>query len=71
MGKTIKFNPILDGNPARNLEGLQAHFFIEDMLMYYKNGLLLRWPDDRVYQAKHDADKAIQDTTDQVIIREV
>lgn len=71
MAKTIKFNLILDGHPARNLEGLQAHFSIEDMLMYYKNGLLLRWLDVREYQVEHDAVKAIQVTTDQGIISEL
>ncbi|MDD3307344.1 MAG: hypothetical protein PHO29_09660 [Acetobacterium sp.] len=71
MAKTIKFNLILDGNPVRNLDGLEEHFSIEDMLMYYKNGLLLRWLDVREYQAKHDAVKAIQVTSDQEIIREL
>ena len=71
MAKTIKFNLILDGHPVRNLEGLQAHFSIEDMLMYYKNGLLLRWLDVREYHAQHDSVKAIQKTTDQEIISEL
>lgn len=43
MAKTIKFNLILDGYPVRNLEGLQEHFSIEDILKYFRNGLLLRW----------------------------
>ncbi|WP_296557325.1 hypothetical protein [uncultured Acetobacterium sp.] len=71
MAKTIKFNLILDGHPVRNLEGLQAHFSIEDMLMYYKNGLLLRWLDVREYRSQHDAVKIIQKTTDQEIISEL
>ena len=71
MAKTIKFNLILDGHPVRNLEGLQAHFSIEDMLMYYKNGLLLRWLDVRDYQSQHNAVKTIQKTTDREIISEL
>ena len=71
MAKTIKFNLILDGHPVRNLEGLQAHFSIEDMLMYYKNGLLLRWLDVRDYQSQHNGVKAVQKTTDQEIISEL
>ena len=50
MAKTIKFNLILDDYPVRNLEGLQEHFSIEDMLKYYDNGLLLRWLKVRGYE---------------------
>jgi len=44
MAKTIKFNLIMDGNVSvRNIEGLQEAFCIEDLLKYFKNGLLERW----------------------------
>lgn len=59
MAKTIKFNLILDNYPVRNLEGLQEHFSIEDMLHYFSNGLLLRWLDVRGYQSQFDAVSAI------------
>ena len=55
MAKTIKFNLILDDYPVRNLEGIQEHFSIEDMLKYFKNGLLLRWLDVRGYESQYDA----------------
>ena len=55
MAKTIKFNLILDDYPVRNLEGLQEHFSIEDILKYYENGLLLRWLDVREYKKQYEA----------------
>lgn len=61
MAKTIKFNLILDNYPVRNLEDLQEHFSIEDMLKYYKNGLLLRWLDVRGYKKQYEAVKVIAD----------
>ncbi len=50
MAKTIKFNLVLDGNPVRTIEDLQGNFSIEDILRYYKNGLLKRWLDVRGYE---------------------
>ncbi len=55
MSKTIKFNLILDNYPVRNIEGLQEHFSIEDMLEYFENGLLLRWLDVRGYKKEYEA----------------
>ena len=49
MAKTIKFNLICDNNPIRTIEDLRNHFSIEDVLKYYKNGLLLRWLQVRGY----------------------
>lgn len=43
MAKTIKFNLILDGQPIRDIKGLQENFCIEDILDFYENGLLLKW----------------------------
>lgn len=64
MAKTIKFNLILDNYPVRNIEGLQEHFSIEDMLKYFENGLLLRWLDVRGYQEQYLAVKAIDHSLD-------
>lgn len=51
MAKTIKFNLIMDGKyPVRNIEGLQEHFCIEDVLRYYANGILQRWLANRGYE---------------------
>lgn len=49
MAKTVKFNLIMDGYPVRNLESLQEHFSIEDMLDYYNKGILVRWLKVRGY----------------------
>ena len=32
MAKTIKFNLILDNYPVRDIEDIQEHFSIEDMI---------------------------------------
>lgn len=40
MAKTIKFNLICDNTPVRTIEDLQNNFSIEDVLNYYRNGLL-------------------------------
>lgn len=49
MAKTIKFNLICDDKPIRTIEDLQENFSIEDVLAYYKNGLLNRWLEVRGY----------------------
>ena len=38
MAKTIKFNLICDGYPARTIEDLQDHFSVD----YYEKGLLAK-----------------------------
>ena len=50
MAKTIKFNLICDDMPIRTVEDLQDNFSIEDVLMYYRNGLLQRWLEVRGYK---------------------
>lgn len=64
MAKTIKFNLILDNYPVRNIEGLQEHFLIEDMLKYFENGLLLRWLNVRGYEKQYAAVEAIDKSLD-------
>ena len=64
MAKTIKFNLIMDGNPVRNLDGIREHFSIEDILKYYKNGLLVRWLEVRSYDKELEKVKAIDDNLD-------
>lgn len=68
MAKTIKFNLILDDYPVRNIEGLQNHFSIEDVLKYFDNGLLLRWLDVRGYESQRDAVQAIDKSLDRKAI---
>jgi hypothetical protein len=64
MAKTIKFNLRLDGCPVRDLEGIQQHFSIEDMLDYYKSGLLLRWLEVRGYETQRQDVQSIEQTKD-------
>ncbi len=64
MAKTIKFNLILDGYPVRTLEGVQEHFSIEDMLEYFRNGLLERWLEVRDYVEELEAVKDIDPEAD-------
>lgn len=64
MAKTIKFNLILDNYPIRNIEGLQEHFSIEDILKYFENGLLLRWLNVRGYDEQYTAVEAIDKSLD-------
>lgn len=64
MAKTIKFNLILDNHPVRNIEGIQEHFSIEDMLKYFDNGLLLRWLKVRGYDKQYDEVKSIDRSLD-------
>lgn len=71
MAKTIKFNLILDDYPVRNLEGLQEHFSIEDILKYYENGLLLRWLDVREYKKEYEAVKNMMQEDKKEIISEL
>jgi len=49
MAKSIKFNLISDNVPIRTIDDLRNNFSIEDVLSYYKNGLLKRWLDVRGY----------------------
>lgn len=64
MAKTIKFNLIMDGNPVRNLEGIRENFSIEDILKYFKNGLLVRWLEVRSYDKELEKVNAIDGNLD-------
>lgn len=68
MAKTIKFNLILDNYPVRNIEGMQEHFSMEDMLKYFDNGLLLRWLDVRGYEKEYEKVSAIDKNADKKAI---
>lgn len=62
MAKTIKFNLICDGKPVRTIEDLQNNFCLEDILAYYRNGLLQRWLLVRGYTEKlQEVDKITGD----------
>ena len=61
MAKTIKFNLICDEKPVRTVEDLQNNFSIEDVLAYYRNGLLTRWLKVRGYTEELEKVNAIPD----------
>ena len=64
MAKTIKFNLVCDRTSVRTLEDLQAHFCIEDILAYYKNGILEKWLSVRGFSKEQEAVSAITETQD-------
>lgn len=62
MAKTIKFNLICDGNPIRTLDDLRNNFCVEDVLTYFRNGLLQRWLTVRGFTEEMEALKAFAKT---------
>lgn len=68
MAKTIKFNLILDNYPVRNIESMQEHFSMEDMLKYFESGLLLRWLNVRGYEKEYEKVFAIDKNADKKTI---
>lgn len=71
MAKTIKFNLICDDHSVRTLDDLREHFCIEDVLGYYKNGLLQRWLQVRGFAGELAAVNGIQAQDDMSIAREM
>lgn len=68
--KTIKFNLICDGNPIRTIDDLQNNFVIDDIIEYYRNGLLQRWLRVRGYEEELQRVETIaDDLTDIEIIK--
>jgi hypothetical protein len=64
MAKTIKFNLIIDKQPIRDLEDLQNHFNIEDLLGAFYNGSLKRWLEARGLAAELEKLVAISGDAD-------
>lgn len=71
MAKTIKFNLICDGYPARTIEDLQNHFSVEDMLDYYENGLLTKWLEVRGFSRELEYVRMIRDRDPLRIVEEL
>lgn len=69
MAKTIKFNLVCDGNSVRTLEDLKNNFSIEDVLEYYKSGLLLRWLNVRGFEEEYEKVNQIKENDDISIIK--
>ena len=55
MAKTIKFYMICDDHPVRTIDDLREHFGMEDVLDYYRRGILQRWLKVRGYEAELEA----------------
>lgn len=68
MSKTVKFNLNIDGVAVRTLEELREHFCIQDVLKYYKNGLLTRWFQVRDFKEEFEKIQKIASTNDEEII---
>lgn len=64
MAKTIKFYMICDDHPVRTIDDLREHFGMEDVLDYYRRGILQRWLKVRGYEAELEAVKQIDSTDD-------
>ena len=71
MAKTIKFNLICDNTPVRTIEDLQNNFSIEDVLNYYRNGLLCRWLKVRGYEEELKKVEEIRSEDSMGIIKEL
>lgn len=71
MAKTIKFNLICDGVPVRTIEELQNNFSVEDILEYYKNGLLKKWLFVRGYNKELKKVETIKEVDPEKIIIEL
>lgn len=59
MPKTIKFNLNCDGASIRTNEDLREHFCIQDVLDYYKKGILARWLKVHGYNAGSTVGQAV------------
>lgn len=71
MAKTIKFNLICDEYPVRTIEDLKEHFCIQDILEYYKKGLLTRWLTVRGYEKELEKVEAIEEKENVSIIKKL
>lgn len=60
MAKTIKFNLTCDDHSVRTLDDLREHFCIDDVLNYYRKGVLQRWLQVRGYADELAAVNKIQ-----------
>lgn len=68
MAKTIKFNLKCDGSSIRTLDDLREHFCVQDVLGYYKSGLLDRWMCVQGYEDERAQMKKIDASSDESIM---
>lgn len=70
MAKTIKFNLKCDGSSIRTLDDLREHFCVQDVLGYYKSGILARWLKVQDYIDEFDKVNTINaDTEEKILIQ--
>lgn len=69
MAKTIKFNLVMNNQPVRTLEELREHFYMEELLSLYKNGLLHRWLSVRGYEKERMELEQLNASTDRDIMK--
>lgn len=68
MPKTIKFNLNCDGTSVRTIEDLREHFCIQEVLDYYKKGILARWLKVHDYNAELEKLEKISSEDDEKVI---
>ena len=71
MAKTIKFNLKCDNASIRTLEDLREHFCIQDVLDYFKSGLLARWLDVHGYEEELEKINSMQTATDEDLVVQI
>lgn len=71
MAKTIKFNLNCDNHQVRTLDDLRNNFSIEDILQYYKDGILEKWLTVRGYTKELEALKAVKSDSPLEIINKL
>ncbi|MDJ0732699.1 MAG: hypothetical protein QNJ47_01215 [Nostocaceae cyanobacterium] len=71
MAKMIKFNLVVDNIPIRTIEELKNNFNIDDILEYYKGGILERWLTVRELKDYLKKVKAIHSDDDIAIARQL
>ncbi|MDF9840775.1 MULTISPECIES: hypothetical protein [unclassified Paenibacillus] len=71
MTKMIKFNLIINNMPVRTIEELRQHFFFEEVLNLYRNGLLHKWLSVRGYKKEHDELALVSGDRDEDLINQL
>lgn len=71
MAKQIKFNLKIDNVQIRNLEQLRDNFCIDDIIKYYREGLLQRWLLVRGYTKELELVNQINSDDDKIVITEL
>jgi len=72
MAKKIKFNLILDGVAVRDLNSLRDNFNLDDLIAYFRGGVLQRWLDVRGFKSElREVEKIDRDTSGDEVARKL